>query len=499
MAIVRLSLANPASNTNTLLHTATRQSLVSVIATNTASATAEVDIWVQPVGASVVSQYAYLARNTVLPGNNSLETFRFALETSDQLYVRSTTASVSFSINAIHETSGNYNKVFVTETMPTAVSVGDVWVNQTIGYVKFWTGSVWVNAVPGSAGYAQTTEPAFPEEGQLWVDLDGVPTTEPDFPTVFYTATAPTGLNVTDAGSIWTNSGSNVVNVWTGTSWIQTSIDASSVATGTLAVARGGTGTTTSTGSGSVVLSNASTLSGLTTASALAVTNNLTVNTNTLHVDSVNNRVGIGTTSPISKIHVRQDSGSNDAIRIEGFNGGGGLIYRNESDGAIRIDAVQQGFSSIVFRNTPSGGSLTERMQIDSSGRVTMPFQPTFFASPTNTSGSGIATSFGNLSNNGFTIVSSSRITVPINGAYLITFNTISNSSTGRVDANIRLNGGEFVNMLSEDNGSGFHYRSASIVRRLSANDYIEFNNANWYNSTTLSDPWRTCSIIFLG
>lgn len=142
----------------------------------------------------------------------------------------------------------------------------------------------------------------------------------------------------------------------------------------------------------------------------------------------------------------------------------------------------------------------SEKAKIDENGRFFMPNQPTFFASPTNTAGSGVATTFGNLSNNGFTIVSSSRITVPITGAYFISFTTISNNSSVRVDANIWLNGAEFVNMLSEDSTAGYHYRSASVVRRLSANDYIQFNNNNWYNATNTGvEPWRTCSIIFLG
>lgn len=245
---------------------------------------------------------------------------------------------------------------------------------------------------------------------------------------------------------------------------------------------------------------NNPTLTGTTVMTTASVANNLTVNGNTLFVDTVNNRVGIGNNSLTSQLHIKQQSGINDAIYVEGYNGGGAKIYRKESDGSIRFDAIQQGFSDIVFSTTPNSGTITERMKVDSSGRVTMPNQPTFFASPTNTSGSGVATTFGNLSNNGFTIVSSSRITVPITGAYFISFITISNNSSVRVDANIFLNGAEFVNMLSEDSTTGYHYKSASVVRRLSANDYIQFNNNSWYNATNTGvDPWRTCSIIFLG
>ena len=76
--------------------------------------------------------------------------------------------------------------------------------------------------------------------------------------------------------------------------------------TGTLAVANGGTGTTTSTGTGSVVLSDAPTFTG-----------DVTFDTNTLFVDSVNDRVGIGTTSPGASLDV-----NGGAI----FSGGGPVI-----------------------------------------------------------------------------------------------------------------------------------------------------------------------------
>jgi len=72
-----------------------------------------------------------------------------------------------------------------------------------------------------------------------------------------------------------------------------TDLNAANVTTGTLAVTRGGTGTTISTGTGSVVLSDAPTFTG-----------DVTFDTNTLFVDSVNNRVGVGTNSPDRNFHV---------------------------------------------------------------------------------------------------------------------------------------------------------------------------------------------------
>lgn len=221
MAIVRLALSNPSADTDTLLHTATRQSIVSVIATNTASANAEVDIWVQPVGASVSSQYAYFAKGTVVPANNSLETFRFSLESGDGLYVRSSTDNISFSVNAIHESSGNYNIVTVSDNEPLAPTIGDVWVLETNTYVKFWDGTEWLNAIPGSAGYATNTEPALPQEGQLWVDLDGIAITEPEYAKSFYSPTdISASLGIGDTGTLWTNSNNDILYVWDGSAWV---------------------------------------------------------------------------------------------------------------------------------------------------------------------------------------------------------------------------------------------------------------------------------------
>lgn len=208
MAIVRLALGNPLADTNTLLHTATRQSLVSVIATNTASATAEVDIWVQPSSASASSQYAYMAKDTVLPANNSLETFRFALESSDSLYVRSSTNNVSFSLNAIYESSGNQNLVTVSASAPNSPTLGDVWVDSDAIQVNFWDGSSWTSAVGGAAGYPQDEEPVSPAPttGTVWLDTDGEADSYPSYPTVIYSPTDPStsaSLTIADVGTIW--------------------------------------------------------------------------------------------------------------------------------------------------------------------------------------------------------------------------------------------------------------------------------------------------------
>ena len=144
--------------------------------------------------------------------------------------------------------------------------------------------------------------------------------------------------------------------------------------------------------------------------------------------------------------------------------------------------------------------TATVAAYIDSAGRVTMPYQPYIYGSPTNTGGSGYANSFYTVSARGGMAFSSDRITVPVGGVYHISFNTICDLTTGRVDAGIRINGGAFVEMLNEDNGTGYHYKSGSLTVLLAANDYIQFSNNDWYAATNTSfNQYRTASVALIG
>lgn len=138
-------------------------------------------------------------------------------------------------------------------------------------------------------------------------------------------------------------------------------------------------------------------------------------------------------------------------------------------------------------------------IKTDSSGRVTMPYQPHIMGSPTNTGGSGDANSFYTATSRNLSW-SNNRITVQISGVYLITFQTISSINTGRYDAGININGSTICSALNEDNGTGHHQKTLSISRILYANDYITFYNANWYDpGMTQYSVWRTASVTFIG
>jgi hypothetical protein len=118
------------------------------------------------------------------------------------------------------------------------------------------------------------------------------------------------------------------------------------------------------------------------TATTGTFSGDLTVDTTTLKVDSTNNRVGIGTASPLSDLH--QDIALSDR---EGHH----LYYGTDAKaaftvlpntGEIRVGAATTGtsgnyYTEIMSRN---GSNLVTSLKADTYGRVTMPNQPAFHA-----------------------------------------------------------------------------------------------------------------------
>jgi hypothetical protein len=108
MAISRLAVSNPGSNTSTLIYTRTgsRDALASIIATNKSTTAATIRVWVVPSGQdSTPANHATIAYDSAVGGNNSLETFRFPVTPNDKVYVRASTADVSFTLSGIDNTN----------------------------------------------------------------------------------------------------------------------------------------------------------------------------------------------------------------------------------------------------------------------------------------------------------------------------------------------------------------------------------------------------------
>jgi hypothetical protein len=104
MPITRLGIVNPAANTDSALVNFTGAHLVSVVVANKASVATPVTkatIWVVPANATVAAQYAFICSNLIVAVGQSFETFRFAVNPGDSLYVRSSASTTSFSCSGI--------------------------------------------------------------------------------------------------------------------------------------------------------------------------------------------------------------------------------------------------------------------------------------------------------------------------------------------------------------------------------------------------------------
>ena len=96
-------------------------------------------------------------------------------------------------------------------------------------------------------------------------------------------------------------------------------------------------------------------------------TGDLTVDTSTLKVDSTNNRVGIGTTSPSSSLTVNGATAFS-TLELASTSGSATSAFMGvttDSDLAVKVNG-------------------SERMRIDANGHITMPTQSAFLVTPAN-------------------------------------------------------------------------------------------------------------------
>ena len=121
----------------------------------------------------------------------------------------------------------------------------------------------------------------------------------------------------------------------------------------------------------------------------------------------------------------------------------------------------------------------TERMRIDSSGRVTMPYQPCAVVSNTAT---GVATITGGTVHTDRTSMynsSNGRFTAPVSGAYFCSIVAYSGGSTDTFEPMLKINGGSIVRAFFQKNwtGGATEGLGGSSIIQLSAGDYVEFVN----------------------
>lgn len=166
------------------------------------------------------------------------------------------------------------------------------------------------------------------------------------------------------------------------------------------------------------------------------------IGNNALVVDSSGN-VGIGTNSPSQTLTIY--NGYDNQIKLQnGANANQSYEFgRNGSDGLLTFYGNQSGFTGYVF-----DGVDGERMRIDSSGHVTMPYQPAFSVAKSDVSGQIAAGVYVfnqvHLNRGGHYSTSTGRFTAPVEGAYFFI-------------ASLQLYGGTYAYCRFQKNGSDIY------------------------------------------
>lgn len=207
----------------------------------------------------------------------------------------------------------------------------------------------------------------------------------------------------------------------------------------------------------------------------------------TITVDSGN--VGIGVLSPASAFleGAALDVGgpvlARGAVAIHHTNAS--VFQYNSNTTSIRSYGATANSGEITFTTGGGGTADSERMRIDSAGRVTKPYQPSFFASgnqgfQTTASGGTIVLDTISFNVGSHYSTSTGRFTAPVAGKYFVSFTSYT-QSTGTMT--LKKNGSDFivtdVAFLYLPNNVSARSGGISGLIHLNANDYIHFGARN--------------------
>jgi hypothetical protein len=104
---------------------------------------------------------------------------------------------------------------------------------------------------------------------------------------------------------------------------------------------------------------------------SLTVASDLTVDTNTLYVDSTNNKVGIGTTTPAEQLEVVGSIIATNRLKAGGDTAsseGGLALFHSPTNGNSYMDAIVDIGQKFIFRINDTSGNPLNAYSIDANG-----------------------------------------------------------------------------------------------------------------------------------
>jgi len=226
---------------------------------------------------------------------------------------------------------------------------------------------------------------------------------------------------------------------------------------------------------------------------ALVVEDDTNPDTTPFVVDA-NGNVGVGTASPasfnqrVTAPHLVVGSGGNSS-GVTVYSGAANQGSINFADGTTTTQQYEGGLvynhpSNYMSFHTNGG---TERMRIDSSGRVTMPYQPFFHAYLTSNQTISSSTELINFSSvvsnvGGYFSTSDKKFTCPISGRYFFSVGVRYNSGISTSDFtrfSLVRNGNNYANEMKIMDAINFFSNSSYaestlvVILNCAANDYF--------------------------